>query len=91
MRIGIDARKLHDFGIGTYIRNLLRQLARLDRDTEFVVLCRPEDRLGIGVIGPNFRAVVETAGNYSVAEQVKVVGGVTNHAAMRAMNAAMFA
>ena len=32
MRIGIDARKLHDFGIGTYIRNLLRQLARLDHD-----------------------------------------------------------
>ena len=27
MRIAIDARKLHDFGIGTYIRNLLRQLA----------------------------------------------------------------
>ena len=43
VRIGIDARKLHDFGIGTYIRNLLRQLARLDHDTEFVLLCRPED------------------------------------------------
>ncbi|MBI3401923.1 MAG: glycosyltransferase family 4 protein [Acidobacteria bacterium] len=72
MRIGIDARKLHDFGIGTYIRNLLRQLARLDRDTEFVVLCRPEDRLGLNVLGPNFRAVVETAGNYTIAEQVKI-------------------
>ena len=44
MRIGIDARKLHDFGIGTYIRNLLRQLARLDRDTEFVILA-PAGRL----------------------------------------------
>ena len=43
MRIGIDARKLHDFGIGTYIRNLLRQLARLDHATEFVLLCRPDD------------------------------------------------
>ena len=43
VRIGIDARKLHDFGIGTYIRNLLRQLARLDHDTEFVVLARPGD------------------------------------------------
>ena len=30
MRIGIDARKLHDFGIGTYIRNLLRQLSSDD-------------------------------------------------------------
>ena len=37
VRIGIDVRKLHDFGIGTYIRNLLKQLARLDRETEFMV------------------------------------------------------
>ena len=33
MRIAIDARKLHDFGIGTYIRNLLVGLARLDKHT----------------------------------------------------------
>ena len=72
MRIGIDARKLHDFGIGTYIRNLLRQLARLDRETEFVVLCRPEDRETLVSLGENFRPSSETAGNYSIAEQVKI-------------------
>jgi glycosyltransferase involved in cell wall biosynthesis len=72
VRIGIDARKLHDFGIGTYIRNLLRQLARLDKNTEFVVLCRPEDREGLASLGENFRAVTETAGNYTIAEQLKV-------------------
>jgi glycosyltransferase involved in cell wall biosynthesis len=72
VRIGIDARKLHDFGIGTYIRNLLRQLARMDHQTEFVILCRPEDRVTLAALGENFRAVVETAGNYSVAEQVAV-------------------
>ncbi len=43
MRIGIDARKLHDFGIGTYIRNLLRHLGRLDRESEYVLFCRPAD------------------------------------------------
>ena len=72
MRIGIDARKLHDFGIGTYIRNLLRQLARLDRDTEFVVLARPADCEAVGSLGENFRAVPETAANYSVAEQIRI-------------------
>jgi glycosyltransferase involved in cell wall biosynthesis len=72
VRIGIDARKLHDFGIGTYIRNLLRQLSRLDHDTDFVVLCRPEDRDALTSLGENFRPVPETAGNYSLAEQVKV-------------------
>ncbi len=72
MRIGIDARKLHDFGIGTYIRNLLRQLARLDHDTEYVIFSRPDDREALASLGANFRAVPETAGNYSFAEQVKI-------------------
>ena len=72
MRIGIDARKLNDFGIGTYIRNLLRDLARLDHSTEFVLLCRPEDSEGIRALGENFRPVIELAGNYSIAEQFKV-------------------
>jgi glycosyltransferase involved in cell wall biosynthesis len=72
VRIGIDARKLHDFGIGTYIRNLLRHLARLDRQTEFVLFARPDDCEALGTLGANFRAVPETAGNYSVAEQFRI-------------------
>src|SRR6185369_818944 len=72
VKIGIDARKLHDFGIGTYIRNLLRQLARLDQSTEFVLLCRPDDVQGIAALGQNFRPVIERAGNYSVGEQVRI-------------------
>ncbi|OLC42200.1 MAG: hypothetical protein AUI64_05550 [Acidobacteria bacterium 13_1_40CM_2_64_6] len=72
MRIGIDARKLHDFGIGTYIRNLLRQLARLDRETEFVVFCRPDDREALTSLGENFRPVPERSANYSVAEQLSI-------------------
>jgi glycosyltransferase involved in cell wall biosynthesis len=72
VRIGIDARKLHDFGIGTYIRNLVRELARLDHSTEFVLLCRPEDAAFVQALGENFRPVIERAGNYSIAEQIKV-------------------
>jgi glycosyltransferase involved in cell wall biosynthesis len=72
VRIGIDARKLHDFGIGTYIRNLTRQLARLDHETEYVLLCRPEDRAELAAAGANFRAVSESSGNYSIAEQVAI-------------------
>ncbi len=72
VRIGIDARKLHDFGIGTYIRNLLRQLSRLDHDTEYVLLSRPEDQSDLKGLGENFRAVSETARNYSLAEQIRI-------------------
>ena len=72
MRVAIDARKLHDFGIGTYIRNLLRHLARIDRDTEYVLLCAGGD-LGIAeALGPNFRTVLEPSANYSFREQVHV-------------------
>jgi glycosyltransferase involved in cell wall biosynthesis len=72
MRIAIDARKLRDFGIGTYIRNILMELSRLDRETEYVVLCRPDD-VGAGdVLGQNFRTVPETAPAYSVAEQFRI-------------------
>jgi glycosyltransferase involved in cell wall biosynthesis len=72
LRIVIDARKLHDFGIGTYIRNLLKQLARLDGETEYVLLCHPRDTNVAGALGPNFRAVAETSRPYSVAEQIGI-------------------
>ena len=61
MRIAIDVRKLHDFGVGTYVRNLLRQLARLDHDTDLA-----------SELGANFRVVPEAAGQYSFREQISV-------------------
>ena len=72
MRIAIDARKLRDYGIGTYIRNLLRHLARMDDKTEYVVLCREEDRAFAAELGENFRAVPERSRGYSVREQIAV-------------------
>ena len=72
MRVAIDARKLHDFGIGTYTRNLLRHLARIDRDNEYLLLCHEPD-LGIGAqLGANFRTVLEPSPNYSIREQIHV-------------------
>ncbi len=72
MRIGIDARKLHDFGIGTYIRNLLRELGRLDQTTEYVLFCRAADAAVAPTLGPNFRAVPQESGHYSIGEQIFV-------------------
>jgi glycosyltransferase involved in cell wall biosynthesis len=72
MRVAIDARKVHDFGIGTYIRNLLRHLARLDRENEYVLLCRPADLAMAQQLGENFRGVRETSANYSLREQIHI-------------------
>src|SRR5687768_15827292 len=72
VRIAIDARKLRDYGIGTYVRNLLRHLARIDKTTEYVLLCRPVDEELGRQLGENFRTVPERAGTYSFREQVSV-------------------
>src|SRR5712691_4147575 len=44
----------------------------MDDQTEYVVVCRLDDREALSTLGRNFRAVPETAGNYSVAEQVRI-------------------
>ncbi len=38
LRIAFDARRVGDFGIGTYIRNLLHALAALDRENHYIVI-----------------------------------------------------
>ena len=72
MRIAIDARKLHDYGIGTYVRNVLRYLGRIDRENEYVLLCRPADADAVRGYGDNFRAWPLSAGNYSISEQYRL-------------------
>jgi glycosyltransferase involved in cell wall biosynthesis len=72
VRVAIDARKLHDFGIGTYIRNILRQLARLDRETEYLLICQPRDRELALSLGDNFRAEVDASPPYSFREQLSI-------------------
>jgi glycosyltransferase involved in cell wall biosynthesis len=72
LRIAIDARKLHDFGIGTYVRNLLRGLARTNNDNSYVLLCRAEDVEFVRGLGPRFEPLIEHSGNYSLREQISV-------------------
>ncbi len=72
MRIVLDARKLRDFGIGTYIRNLVAELGALDPDTDYILLTKPGDDAAAVSTGPNLRAVIEKAKPYSIAEQWRV-------------------
>lgn len=76
MRIGVDARMLFMSGIGTYLRNLLGGLARLDGETEYVLFLRPADRERYILPGPNFRAVGQDAAPYSLAEQAALPAAV---------------
>jgi glycosyltransferase involved in cell wall biosynthesis len=72
VRIAIDARKLRDYGIGTYIRNLVRHLARIDRSTEYVLIVQPADVEIAADLGENFRTVPDWSGAYSVREQLTI-------------------
>jgi glycosyltransferase involved in cell wall biosynthesis len=72
VRIAIDARKLRDYGIGTYIRNLVRNLARIDRTTDYVLIVRPAD-IEIGSsLGDNFRTLPDWSPSYSLREQFTI-------------------
>jgi glycosyltransferase involved in cell wall biosynthesis len=72
MRIAIDARKLHDYGIGTYVRNLLRQIARQDHENEYVLICSPQDCASVEALAENFRAIPDRSRPYSIREQITV-------------------
>ena len=41
LHIVIDVRRIRDFGIGTYIRNLTRALARLDQENRYTLIAAP--------------------------------------------------
>lgn len=68
-RIGIDIRKIHDFGIGRYIRNLVAGLAVIDPDREYVTF---QDRSGKMAGGANFTPVVNSSPKYSVRELISL-------------------
>jgi glycosyltransferase involved in cell wall biosynthesis len=57
VKIAIDARRIRDFGVGTYIRNLLQALATLDLPHEFQLICSAEDKAQFAVLPRNFQCV----------------------------------
>jgi glycosyltransferase involved in cell wall biosynthesis len=70
--IGIDARKIQDFGIGTYVRNLVRSLAAIDTENHYVLLTKPADKDSLRDLPANFQVATETSPVYSVRELVSL-------------------
>jgi len=52
-----------EFGIGTYIRNVVRALARLDRESKYFLIGSPEKMAEFGTLPPNFHAVALDGGD----------------------------
>ena len=71
LRVGIDTRKLTDFGIGTYLEGLIGRLA-VRRDLELVLLVREEHVERARALAPDASLRTVAAGGYTVRELFEV-------------------
>jgi glycosyltransferase involved in cell wall biosynthesis len=61
VKIAIDIRRMTEFGVGTYIRNVVRTLGRLDHVNEYLLIGTPARAQEIGALPPNFHSIPLTA------------------------------
>src|SRR5580704_10478966 len=54
----IDARRIRDFGIGTYIRNLIRGLSRLEHTNRYTLIIPSHDITEVQGLGSQFTTAV---------------------------------
>ncbi len=73
VKIAIDIRRMTEFGVGTYIRNVVRTLGRLDRENKYFLIGSPAKVEEIGVLPPNFQTVEMFAPERSLTDTVSFV------------------
>ncbi|PYS42910.1 MAG: hypothetical protein DMG14_02500, partial [Acidobacteria bacterium] len=59
MRIAIDIRKINEFGVGTYIWNLVRNLAAIDVQNEYLLIGSQRNLHELGPLPPNFKQLYQ--------------------------------
>jgi glycosyltransferase involved in cell wall biosynthesis len=65
VNIAIDVRRIRDFGVGTYIRNLLQALAAADTTYRYRLICAPQDQPQFSHLPPNFETIAYVRGDAS--------------------------
>src|SRR2546421_11155693 len=68
--IVIDARRIRDFGIGTYIRSLVQALGGIDRINQYTLVSGPADVRTLSGLPENFRSAVYTRSDQSGLDHV---------------------
>src|SRR5277367_4465443 len=66
----IDVRRWGDFGIGTYIRNLVTTLARMDRENRYTLISLPENHQEVSGLAPNFTSAPYARADTDLAHNV---------------------
>jgi glycosyltransferase involved in cell wall biosynthesis len=57
VKIAVDVRRIRDFGVGTYIRNLLNALSQIGSGHDYALISRAEDKQQFADLPDNFRAI----------------------------------
>ncbi len=57
MKVAIDIRRMNEFGVGTYTRNVVRALGRQDHENQYFLLGSNERAAEIGFLPANFRVI----------------------------------
>jgi len=65
VRIGIDCRKIFDFGIGTYVRGLVRGLAEIEAAEDYVLFAPSR---AIDALPPRFERIAVDIPSYTIRE-----------------------
>lgn len=73
MKIGIDCRLWNETGVGRYIRNLVKELAEIDHENDYVLFARSQDVNGVklSVQGSKFRVQPVDIHWHSLSEQLR--------------------
>ncbi len=74
MKIAIDVRRVRDFGVGTYIRNLLRALVTVGSGHSYQLICAPEDVSQFAHLPANFQTVVYDRKDWSRMDHFSLPG-----------------
>jgi glycosyltransferase involved in cell wall biosynthesis len=70
LHIAIDVRRIRDFGIGTYIRNLVHALAEVDPENRYTLVCQPEEERTLAGLPANFKTAVHKRRDADMVEHV---------------------
>jgi glycosyltransferase involved in cell wall biosynthesis len=57
VKVAIDLRRMTEFGVGTYTRNVIRALGRLDHENQYVLIGSPQRVAEMNPLPPNFQTV----------------------------------
>jgi glycosyltransferase involved in cell wall biosynthesis len=57
VKVAIDIRRMTEFGVGTYTRNVVRAISRLDQKNQYVLIGSPKRVAEMGELPSNFQTV----------------------------------